>query len=159
MMKKIHEKKLKRLRLKKIKGAYKKPIEMQKHLKVKKGIKMTAEKREKPLPNYEAMDVLLHKGRLRGFITEAEILYALPEVEEYISDYEKLLNRIDEMGVQIIEVDGGYLDKAKNSKEVLEKIGLKSESKRRIDTTDITADSIQMYLREIGKVSLLRADE
>ncbi len=102
---------------------------------------------------------LKRKGRLRGFLTEEEMLQALPEVEEYLPEYEQLLDELDHAGVQVVELDGGYLDKAKAPELLLEKIGIKAGGKKRIDIGDVSADSIQMYLREIGKVPLLKPDE
>ena len=83
----------------------------------------------------------------------------MPDVEEYLSEYEQLLEDLDQMGVQIVEIEGGYLDKSKQSDQLFEKIGIKAGGKKRIDIGDVSSDSIQMYLREIGKVPLLKPDE
>jgi RNA polymerase primary sigma factor len=58
----------------------------------------------------------------------------------------------------MIELKGGVLIKGKEKEEMLEKIGITKE-KKRLDLSDISEDSIQMYLREIGKVPLLHAEE
>ncbi len=115
--------------------------------------------RPKAIVDPQAIELLKRKGRQRGFLTEQEILKALPEVEEYIQEYEQLLEDLERMGVQVVELEGGYLDKTKQPELLMEKIGVKAGGKKRIDIGDVSSDSIQMYLREIGKVPLLKADE
>ena len=46
---------------------------------------------------------LLRKGRLRSFLTEAEVLQALPELEEYLVEFDHFLDDLDRAGVQIVE--------------------------------------------------------
>ncbi|NMB48554.1 sigma-70 family RNA polymerase sigma factor [Candidatus Kuenenbacteria bacterium] len=104
------------------------------------------------------VEPLIRKGKLRGFITESEVLYAFPELEEYLDQVEEVLYRLDRLGVNIIEKEIGFLTTEKNRKEILDEIGIKSD-KKKIDLTDISSDSIQMYLREIGKAPLLHTEE
>jgi RNA polymerase primary sigma factor len=149
MPKKTKQKKAKKLKKKnsrlKVKGS-----------KVKNKIK--AEKRKVIKPTEEKINQLLQKGRSRGFITEQEILYAFPEVEEYLDLYEDFLDNVDKIGIKVIELKGGVLITDKEKSDVLEKIGVTKE-KKRLDLSDISEDSIQMYLREIGKVPLLSGEE
>lgn len=125
-------------------------------------------------PNEEAIAALIKKGRSRGFVTEQEILLALPEPEEYLDRYEELLFALDKMSINMVET-GGFFSvsrledaapakaaagsgrgaaKAASAKEG-KKISLSSD----INLGDISADSIQMYLREIGRVALLKTEE
>jgi len=140
---------------KKIKKS-KKIKKLRRAIKRRKGIKK--EKREIVTPTEEQLNSLLQKGRSRGFITEQEILYTFPEIEEYIELYEKFLDKLDASGIQVVELKGGILSKGKEKEELLGKIGITKE-KKRLDLSDISEDSIQMYLREIGKVPLLSGEE
>ena len=150
MPKKKKRKKIKKRKIKKPRRIYRK-----KRFKVKK---VKREKKLKLQPTEDQMQALLQKGRSRGFITEQEVLYTFPEVEEYIDLYEDFLNKLETTGIPMIELKGGVLIKGKEKEEMLEKIGITKE-KKRLDLSDISEDSIQMYLREIGKVPLLHAEE
>ncbi|MFH1235534.1 MAG: sigma-70 family RNA polymerase sigma factor [Parcubacteria group bacterium] len=113
---------------------------------------------EPPRIHEETVLRLIQKGRSRGFITETEILYALPEVEEQLDQYEGILDRLDSMGVQIVEHTPPLIGDLTPPEPTKEKKKTR-ESKASLDLSDISNDSIQMYLREIGKVSLLKGEE
>ena len=152
-------KKSKKKKVIKQKKKRKKIILRKKKIGKKKKIKKTARiKQAVVLPTEEQQANLLQKARGRGFITEQEILYAFPEVEEYIDLYEQFLDKLDNTGIQVVEFKGGILTRGKEKEELLAKIGITKE-KKRLDLSDISEDSIQMYLREIGKVPLLKGEE
>jgi len=106
----------------------------------------------------QQITTMIKEGKQRGFVTEEEILYLFPEVEEEVDLFEQVLDQLDEAGVKIIFSEGGILDRATQTKDLLNKIGMGLDS-RRLDLTDISSDSIQMYLREIGKTALLTSEE
>jgi len=80
------------------------------------------------------------------------------EAEEYIDAYDEFLDDLEKNGIQLIETEGSILDMTEKRDEIFQKANLPTDRKP-YDLTEISADSIQMYLREIGKVSLLKAEE
>ncbi|MFH1744725.1 MAG: sigma-70 family RNA polymerase sigma factor [bacterium] len=106
----------------------------------------------KPFDPEEA-EKLAQKGRSRGFVTETEILYIFPEVEEYVYEYELFLEKLQMMGVGIVE-DTGLVLGEEMLKVKQDKIGATN-----IDLSKLSSDSIQMYLKEIGRVPLLNGAE
>ena len=126
-------------------------------------IKKAAEKPipEPALPDAAKIGGLISKGRSRGFVTETEILYIFPRVEEYIFDYELFLEEMQKNGIQIIEDTGSFLDMDTDERKksrMADLIG-QAKDKKKFDISELSSDSIQMYLREIGKVALLDGAE
>ena len=114
----------------------------------------------------EAINALIKKGQLRGFINEQEILVTFPELEEYIDQYEELLEKLDAIGIGVVETGSLFTPSVpaqkpagKKKEKKTPKIKLPESSFMNMDLSDISSDSIQMYLREIGKVPLLKAEE
>jgi RNA polymerase primary sigma factor len=95
------------------------------------------------------IDNLLKKGRLRGFITHSEILKEFPFVEENIVFLDDLYTRFQDAGIDILE--------GKDLLEITEEKIPKLKKKQLADLGSY--DSVQMYLKEIGKISLINAEE
>lgn len=120
-------------------------------------VKKPAAEREIINPTEKQIDDLVKKGRSRDFVTETELLHIFPEIEEYIFDYELILEKLQKNGIQIIEDTGGFLDIDSDSKRE-QRLGTAKERKK-FDISELSSDSIQMYLKEIGKVPLLSGAE
>lgn len=111
----------------------------------------------------EKVSFLLQKGVQTGFVTEEEILNGIPEVEEHIEALEMLFDELENRGVRIEEPQDNLIgyELPASFAPVRE---VKKEKKQQstdsvIDISNISDDSVQMYLREIGKAALLTADE
>jgi len=92
----------------------------------------------------EKFQQLVGKGKQRGFITPSEILFFFPEIERDIKGLEKLYEDLEKEGIEVKE--------AKEFLEVKEKKAGKKPLVAKIDP-------IQMYLKEIGALSFVTADE
>ncbi len=98
-------------------------------------------------------DALIEKGKKRRFLTYAEILSEFPDIEEDIAFLDELYARISDAEIDVVEGaqssgGGGFLDMSD------EDLLAKDFSTKKSPTT---SDSIQMYLREIGKYRLIKA--
>ncbi len=98
----------------------------------------------------EVAKKLTEKGKQRGFITQNEILYALPRVEKFLEEYEEFLESLEKIGIQVIESKKDLLGSDEEKKK---------EGELFFDLTKLSADSIQMYLKEIGHVPLINSSE
>ena len=91
-------------------------------------------------------ETLMVRGRERGFVTYDEILKAFPNIETDVLFLEDLYERFSTAHIDVLE-GGGMLDVS----DAALATGYGREGGQ--------YDSIQMYLREIGKYPLLNAQE
>jgi RNA polymerase primary sigma factor len=121
--------------------------------KFSKGPKVKAGKLKKNVAVHEnEMRELIERGRPRGFVTDNEILYYFPKIEDNVTLLDEIYDRLEKAGIKVIETTA-LIDFSKSTEEEKEL----AEN----DTTfegDVP-DAVQMYLREIGKTPLLTKDE
>jgi len=113
-------------------------------------------------PTETQIQALITRARPRGFVTETELLYLLPQLEDYVYDYELILEELQRHSIKVIETGDGYLEtgaeKIKQDERTCSLLGEIKDIKK-FDISELSSDSVQMYLKEIGKVSLLTTAE
>ena len=98
----------------------------------------------------ERVQQLIDKGKKRRFLTYDEVLKAFPDVEEDVMFLDDLYKKFGDAGIDIIET-GGLLSMDPTPDPDL--------AGRRYDRSASSNDSVQMYLKEIGKYPLIKAAE
>ena len=162
-MKKPSQKIKKIKKQKKLQKPLKKPVKVRAPKKVKKAkmseklkkdtekTKKTAGKKGEKIESAE-INELIERGRPRGFVTDNEILYLFPKIEDDVSLLDEIYDRLEKAGIKVIETSA-LIDFSKEEKENEKQL---DES---LEFTGDVPDAVQMYLKEIGKTPLLTKDE
>ena len=104
---------------------------------------------------------LLRRGRQRGFITYGEIQYLVPNIERDVAGLERIYDELSHANIEVTEPQS-YL-RVEGEEEVAVESGVKGKRTRRKKKLAIPTaqnfDSVQLYLREIGRERFLTADE
>lgn len=113
----------------------------------------------------QAVRDLIKKGREHKFVTQQEILKAVPNIEEDLDLLDDLYSIFFEMGIDVIDVKDSLIWKGSGDdhKDPEQQEAQESEdekqARKEVELQEIANDSIRMYLCEIGKVDLLTAKQ
>jgi RNA polymerase primary sigma factor len=126
----------------------KKPVKKAAKKAAKKAPAKKVKKRQKKVINVitpEKLDELVKKGKTRGFVTFSEILNYFPNIEENMVELDQMFNKLEQLSIDIKD-SKGYLDTTDTTKK---------KGRKRASTGKI--DSIQSYLKEIGRIDPITA--
>jgi RNA polymerase primary sigma factor len=119
---------------------------------------------ETPIVELDELGPLIAAGQERGFLTFAEIETCLEEVEVTKEQVQELHAYLDEQGIAVVGADGRL---AKSEGETVEAGAQRAsdgdgEPRKKVEvdlTVEPSLDSLRLYLRAIGRVSLLTAEQ
>jgi RNA polymerase primary sigma factor len=120
-------------------------------------IREAASAEEQPFVESEELRGLIAQGAERGYLTFEEIASTLEEVEVTKEQVSELHNHLVEQGVDVIAADGVTAYKESRGEEASN--GQRKKQEELDLTVEPSLDSLRLYLRSIGAVDLLTADQ
>jgi RNA polymerase primary sigma factor len=112
------------------------------------------------LQELEEVKTLLAKGQAEGVVAYGEVAQALSEVEVDEGDIEELYGYLESQGVEMVDDVDPVQAAAPTAAEPADTKRGRKRTKAAIDLKpDMTTDSLQLFLKDIGKVRLLTAQE
>lgn len=100
----------------------------------------------------EDIQELMKKGKKDGAVTQDEVMAAIPNAEEDLELLDEVYTRFLQLEIDIVDTldKDNLFDAEKKSKK---------DKKVSVSLSEISDDSIRMYLNEIGRVELLSSEE
>jgi RNA polymerase primary sigma factor len=120
---------------------------------------------EAPIVELDELRPLIAEGQERGFVTFEQVSACLEEIEVTKEQIQELHSYLDEQGIDVVDADGRL---AKSEASTVEQTTARAaapepEQPRKKVEVDLTVepslDSLRLYLRSIGRVNLLTADQ
>ena len=119
---------------------------------------------EAPIVESDELRPMIAEGQERGFLTIAQIQACLEEVEVTKEQVQELHAYLDEQGIAVMEADGRLAKSEGGSIEASAQSAAAPDPEQRkkveVDlTVEPSLDSLRLYLRSIGRVNLLTAEQ
>src|SRR5436190_11454056 len=118
---------------------------------------LASDEQDAPFSEVEELQSLVGEGRERGFLTFEEVAACLEEVEVTKEQIHELHTYLVEHGIEVVAADGKPVTAEEKGDQPKDPV---APRKPEIDlTVEPSLDSLRLYLRSIGKVELLTAEE
>jgi RNA polymerase primary sigma factor len=114
---------------------------------------------EAPITELDELRPLIAEGQERGFLTFGQIEACLEEVEVTKEQLQELHSYLEEQGIDVVEADGKPLKGGGDNAAAAQP---QSEDRKKLEidlTVEPSLDSLRLYLRSIGRVELLTAEQ
>src|ERR1700739_2291522 len=111
------------------------------------------------LQELEEVKGLLARGQAAGVLTFAEIATAVAELDLDESDVEELHGFLEKAEIELVEDIDPATAAASQVERAPDKRGRRKANTALDLKPDMTTDSLQLFLKDIGKVRLLTAQE
>jgi RNA polymerase primary sigma factor len=117
-----------------------------------------------PIAELEELRQLIVDGQERGFLTFEELATCLDEVEVTKEQIQELRAYLDDQGIDVLEADGRPLkpEAAPVEPPATQVAEAPADQRKKVEidlTVEPSLDSLRLYLRSIGRVQLLTAEQ
>lgn len=97
---------------------------------------------------------IVDSAKKRGYITQDEILAIFPRPEEHIEDLDKLYDKLLKLDIDVFESVAPDQENEKPIEDLEKELAALT-----VLTEGTVSDPVRMYLKEIGKISLLNFEQ